>query len=91
MGICMRGLRKPTKATIRVTGFPSEIRTGHLPSTNQKLPLEPTCSARFDVIFKYTPTSPECSLLFGLSAYSVLQVSVLNMKAFNNFFHKKYS
>jgi hypothetical protein len=41
--ICMEGLRKFTK-DVRIVFVLAEIRTRHVPNTNQKLLLEPCCS-----------------------------------------------
>jgi hypothetical protein len=84
VGICLRGLRKTMKATVRVAGFPAGNRTGHLFSTSQK-----RCGlsqlARHVLILFFNFHSPKCSLLLCLSADSVLQFSNLNVEAFNNF------
>jgi hypothetical protein len=49
--LCMEGLRKITKG-VTIVFVLAEIRTGHVPSTNQKLNLGPTCSVTSVKLFQ---------------------------------------
>jgi hypothetical protein len=82
--ICLQGLRKTTKATIRVAGFPAENRIRRLPSTSQKRCRFSQLSRYVLILFFSIPQLLPTALYFFVFRLTQFTVSCLEYEGVNN-------